>query len=134
MTDASSRERDRRFREEELEWVAAHLTDLRRTVSERRIRSQLLWAGFAIGLIVHVVAYLLKSSGTGEPIGVVVDILYAFGYALWTGVVVVALVEVIPAAKERQMSRALDAYEAALSSRSRSSEAAADRPDQESPR
>jgi hypothetical protein len=41
---------------------------------------------------------------------------YTLGWALWSGVVVVALVEIIPAAKDRQISRALDVYEAALRS------------------
>ena len=38
--------------------------------------------------------------------------------------VIVALVEIIPAAKERQISRALDVYEAALRSRGTGKDAA----------
>lgn len=120
MSDVRDPESNRPFREEELAWVASHLDEMRRTVSERRVRYQILWAGLAIGLVVHVVGYLLKGSVVGEPVGVLTDLLYTFGDALWTGVVVVALVEIIPAAKERQMSRALDAYEAALRSRAQS--------------
>jgi hypothetical protein len=118
-----SEERDpesgRLIRDEELDWAADHLDELRRSVSEHCIRNQLLWSGLAIGLAAHVVGYLLKSSATGEPIAVLADVLYTLGYALWTGVVVVALVEIIPAIKERQISTALDAYEAALQSRAR---------------
>ncbi len=44
----------------------------------------------------------------------VADLLYALGWALWTGVVVVVFVQIIPEVKRRQMKRALDAYEAAL--------------------
>ena len=39
--------------------------------------------------------------------------LYALGFALWTGVVVVVFVQVFPEAKRRQFKQALDAYEAA---------------------
>jgi hypothetical protein len=119
MTGSRDRESDRHLREAELDWIAEHLTELRRGVVERRFRYQTLWSGLGIGLVVHVVGYLLKSSASGEPIGLLADVLYALGYALWTGVVVVALVEVIPAAKERQISRALDDYEAALRARGR---------------
>ena len=121
MSDVRDPESGRTFPEEELAWVAAHLDELRQTVSERRVRYQILWAGLAIGLVVQVVGYLLKASVVGEPMGVLTDLLYTFGDVLWTGVVVVALVEIIPAAKERQMSRALDAYEAALRSRAQAS-------------
>ena len=40
------------------------------------------------------------------------DLLYTFGFALWTAAVVVVLVEIIPEAKRRQVRRALEAYEA----------------------
>ena len=43
----------------------------------------------------------------------VADLLYALGYALWTGVVVVVFVQVFPEVKRRQFKQALDAYEAA---------------------
>lgn len=62
-----------------------------------------------VGLAAHVAGYLLKSSVTTEPFGLVADLLYA----LWTGVVVVVFVQVVPEAKRRQYKQALDAYEAA---------------------
>ncbi len=40
------------------------------------------------------------------------DLLYALGYALWTGVVVAVFVQVVPEVKRRQIKRVLDAYEA----------------------
>jgi hypothetical protein len=107
----------RRFSKTELQWLADHLPEMRRSVSERRIRSQTLWAGLVVGLVVHVIGFLLKSAAAGAPVEVLADLLYTLGYALWTGVVVVALVEIIPAAKERQISRWLDAYEAEIGSR-----------------
>ena len=45
------------------------------------------------------------------------DLLYTLGFAMWTGVVVVLMVEIIPRVKERQIIRALDAYEAAVRSK-----------------
>jgi hypothetical protein len=66
-----------------------------------------------VGLAAHVAGYLLKASVTTEPLGLVADLLYALGYALWTGVVVVVFVQVFPEVKRRQYKQALDAYEAA---------------------
>jgi hypothetical protein len=113
----------RRFNEAEVEWITNHLGEMRKGVNEHRIRNQTLWTGLGIGLVVHVVGFLLKTSSAGEPMGVLADLLYTLGYALWTGVVVVALVEIIPAAKERQISQWLDAFESALQSRGPGDEA-----------
>jgi uncharacterized membrane protein len=98
----------------ELAWISAHLTELRRSLSEQRIRYQSLWIGFVVGLAAHVGGYLLRSSATTALLGVPGDLLYTFGWALWTGVVVVVLLQIFPEAKQRQIMRALDAYEAAL--------------------
>ena len=117
MSDALDPKSGHPISDEELAWVSAHLSDLRQSVTERRFRNHMLWIGLVIGLVAHVTGFLLKASVTGEPVGVLADLLYALGWALWTGVVIVALVEIIPAAKERQISRALDVYEAALRSR-----------------
>ena len=68
----------------------------------------------AVGLAAYVGGFLLKSSATTEPLELVADLLYTFGWALWTGVVVVVFLQVIPEAKRRQFKLALDAYEATL--------------------
>jgi hypothetical protein len=47
------------------------------------------------------------------------DLLYTFGWALWTAAVVVVFVQVIPQVKRRQVKGALEAYEAALREKSR---------------
>ena len=39
------------------------------------------------------------------------DLLYALGFALWTGVVVAYFVEVLPERKRRQVIHGLKAYE-----------------------
>jgi F0F1-type ATP synthase assembly protein I len=67
-------------------------------VYEQRLLYWSLATAFVIGLAAHVGGYLLKSSVTTQPLGLVVDLLYALGYALWTGVVVA----VFPQATRRQ--------------------------------
>ena len=47
------------------------------------------------------------------------DLPYALGWALWTGVVVVLFVQIIPEIKRRQIKRWLDAYEATLAEKAR---------------
>ena len=44
---------------------------------------------------------------------------YTFGWALWTGAVVVVFVQIWPEAKRRQFKQALDAYEAAAGRQAR---------------
>jgi hypothetical protein len=119
MTDFVDPETNLEFSAEEMEWISSHMADLRRGLVGRRFRNVTLWSAVAIGLVVHVVGFLLKASASGEPFAVLADVLYTLGFALWTGVVVVAIVEIIPEAKERQISRYLDAYERALRSRTR---------------
>jgi hypothetical protein len=95
-----------------LAWVGEHLPQVRRSVYEQRLLSWSLGIGLVVGLAAHVGGYLLKLSVTTEPVGLVADLPYALGWALWTGVVVVVFVQVVPEAKRRQFKQALDAYEA----------------------
>ena len=78
-----------------------------------------LGIGFVIGLAAHVGGFLLKTSATTEPLSLVADLVYALGWALWTGVVVVVFVQIYPETKKRQYKQALDAYEAAVDDRAR---------------
>ena len=102
-------ERDRRAL---LDWVGEHLTQVRRSVYEQRLLHWSLGIGVVVGLAGHVGGYLLKTWVTTEPLGLVADLLYALGFALWTGVVVVLFVQVIPEVKRRQFKQMLDVYEA----------------------
>jgi hypothetical protein len=102
-------ERDRRAL---LDWVGEHLSQVRRSVYEQRLLHWSLGIGLVVGLAAHVGGYLLKEWVTTEPLGLVADLLYALGFALWTGVVVVLFVQVIPEVKRRQFKQMLDAYEA----------------------
>ena len=117
------------FSDEELVWVREHMEQLRESVSGQRIALQSLGIGFMLGLAAYVGGYALKASATMEPLKLVADLLYALGWALWTGVVVALFVEIIPRAKQRQIKRALDAYEAALHEKARSRSAQPSRGD-----
>jgi len=96
-----------------LAWVGENLTQVRRSVYEQRLLYWSLGTGVVVGLAVHVGGYVLRSLVTTEPLMLAADLLYALGYALWTGVVVVVFVQIFPEAKRRQFKQALDAYEAA---------------------
>jgi hypothetical protein len=102
------------FPDEELDWVREHLPELRRSAFGQRLLYQSLGVAFVVGLAAHVGGFLLRSEVTTEPLGLVADLLYALGWALWTGVVVVVFVQIVPEAKRRQIKGALDVYEAAL--------------------
>ena len=58
-----------------------------------------------VGLAAHVGGSLLESSATTEPPKLAADLLYQFGLALWTGVVLVVFIEIWPEAKRRQYKR-----------------------------
>src|SRR4029450_13987131 len=100
-------------RRETLAWVGENLPLVRQSVSGQRILYSTLVTAFVVGLTAHVGGYLLQSSRTTAPRGLVAELFYALGFALWTGVVVVVFVQVFPEVKRRQYKQALDAYEAA---------------------
>jgi hypothetical protein len=89
------------FTDEELAAIGAYLPELRRSVAGQRILYTSLTIGFVVGLAAHVGGYLLRSSVTTAPLGLMADLLYALGWALWTGVVVVVFVQIFPEAKRR---------------------------------
>ena len=91
-----------------------HLPELRRSVYGQRLLYESLGTGFVVGLAAQIGGHLLRPSRPTEPLGLVADLLYALGWALWTGVVVAVFVQVVPEAKRRQIKRTLDAYEATL--------------------
>jgi hypothetical protein len=103
-----------RDRDELLAWVGEHLTLVRRTASGERPQYWILGIGFVVGLAGHIGGFLLRTPTTSEPVLLVADLLYALGFALWTGVVVALFVDIWPQIKKRQYKRALDAYEAAV--------------------
>lgn len=102
-----------------LAWVGENLPLVRRTVSGQRILYWSLGIAFVAGLAAHVAGFMLKFSETREPILLMADLLYALGWALWTGVVVVVFVQIYPEGKKRQYKQALEAYEAAVARQTR---------------
>lgn len=116
-------------RRELVAWVGEHLPEVRRTASGQRPVYWILGLALVVGLAAHVGGYVLRTSTADEPLGLIADLLYAVGFALWTGVIVVVFVQIIPEAKRRQYKAALDAYEAALREEAgaRSAEASPDR-------
>jgi TPR repeat protein len=100
-------------------WVGENLTLVRRSASGQRVLYWSLGIAFVIGLAAHVGGFLLKSSATTEPLLLLADLLYALGWALWTGVVLVVFIQLYPEAKKRQYQQAVDAYEAAVGDQAR---------------
>jgi hypothetical protein len=96
-----------------LDWIGEHQPLMRRSAFGQRLLSWSLGIGSVVGLAAYVGGYFLKSSATTEPLGLVADLLYTFGWGLWTGVVVVLFLQIIPETKRRQFKQALDAYDAA---------------------
>jgi hypothetical protein len=92
-----------------LAWVGENLTLVRRSVSGQRVLYWSLGFGLVVGVAAHVGGFLLKSSVTTEPLSLMADLLYALGWSLWTGVVVVVFVQLYPEIKKRQYKQALDA-------------------------
>lgn len=93
-------------------WLDEHAAGVRRDASGQRYLYSTLVVGFVVGLLAYVAGYLLGSTTPPEPLGLLADLFYTFGLALWTGVVIVVFVQVYPEAKRRQVTRWLDAYEA----------------------
>jgi hypothetical protein len=112
-----------------LAWMEEHLPEVRQQASGQRPQYWILGIGVVVGLAAHVGGYLLRSSVTTEPFGLLADLLYALGFALWTGVVLVFFVQTWPEAKRRQLKRSLDAYEAAVRERARAGSDQASRDD-----
>ena len=102
-----------------LAWMEAHLPEFREQASGQRPLYWILGIGFVVGLAAQIGGFLLKTSVTTEPLLLVADLLYALGWSLWTGVVVVFFVQIWPEAKRRQLKRWLDAYEAARREKAR---------------
>lgn len=94
-----------------MDWVGQHLPQVRRSAYGQRSLYWTLGIGFVVGLATYSGGYALKSSAT-ETLEFVGDLLYTLGWALWTGVVVVLFLQVLPEAKRRGYKQLLDEYEA----------------------
>jgi hypothetical protein len=102
-----------------LAWMEKHLPEFRQQASGQRPLYWILGIGFVVGLAAHVGGFLLRSSVTTELFGLVAELLYSLGFALWTGIVVGLFIQIWPEAKRHQLKQWLDAYEAALREKAR---------------
>ena len=93
-------------------WFETHRERLRENAYGQGFLYSVLVVTFIVGLGGYVAGYLLKSTGPTEPLALLADMLYTFGFALWTAAVIVVLLEIVPEAKRRQVRRALEVYEA----------------------
>ena len=89
-------ERERRAM---LAWVSENLALVHQSASGQGLLYRSLEIGFVVGLAAHIGGYLLRTSAPKEPFGLLADLLYALGWSLWTGAIVVMFVQVIPEAK-----------------------------------
>jgi hypothetical protein len=112
-----------------LAWMAEHLPTWRQQASGQRPLYWILGTGFVVGLAAQAGGFLLKTSVTTEPLSLMADRLYALGWALWTGVIVVIFIQIWPDAKKRQYKQALDAYEAAVGDQARARSGSGQAPD-----
>ena len=62
-----------------LAWVGENLTLVQRSAFGQRILYWSLGIGFMVGLAADVGGYLIKSSTTTGPLGLVGDLLYTLG-------------------------------------------------------
>ena len=99
------------YRREVLSWMEEHRAELRRSAFGDRLLYQSIGFCLVVGMVVYIGGYVLRSSTSTEPLTFLGDLLYTLGYALWTGAVVVALLEVVPRVKQRQFREMLQAYE-----------------------
>ncbi len=65
-----------------LAWVGEHLPFVQATAAGQRPIYWILWMVLVVGLIAQIGAYLLRTTATGEPLGVIADLLHALGYSL----------------------------------------------------
>jgi hypothetical protein len=108
------------YNEDELRWAAQHLPQIRGWISGRRFLYDAMVTAVVLGLIARVAGYLLGVSGSGEPRGLVADLLSNLGMALWIGAVLVVFVQVLPDYQRRTALRLIEQSEALLQVKDRS--------------
>ena len=104
--------------DEELHWASTNLPMLHRWVSGMPFLREALVLVFTLGLAAQVGGYALGNAASDGPLGLLAELLATLGATLWTGIVLVALVEVLSEARRRWLDRRLEAYEAALGDQS----------------
>jgi hypothetical protein len=97
--------------ENELAWVVAHPGSARSWAESRRISALSMVTTFVLGLLVHVVGFALGTGGIEVPAGVPADLLATLvsnlGIVLWTSVILVVFLEVLPARARRRATHSM---------------------------
>jgi hypothetical protein len=96
---------------EDVAYVAAHLPEIRRRVAGNEILYFWIAGTLILGLIANVVGFLWSTVASGTADALVSQLLLSVGTALWTGSVLVLLLEVLPDIQRRYAIRALRKYE-----------------------
>jgi hypothetical protein len=95
-----------RFSKEELDWIAAHPDEVVGWARGDRIIVWTLVLTFLLGLAVNLIGFSLASGALalpgGWPTELVADLLVNVGVVLWTSVVLVVFLEILPTRQQRQ--------------------------------
>jgi hypothetical protein len=95
-----------RFSKEELDWIAAHPDEVVGWARGDRIIVWTLVVTFLLGLAVNLIGFSLASGALalpgGWPTDLVADLLVNVGVVLWTSVVLVVFLEILPTRQQRQ--------------------------------
>lgn len=94
------------FSKEELDWVAANLDDTRGWARGDRIVTWTLAVTFVIGLVAYLTGFALGGDAlqlpAGWPTDLIADLLANLGVVLWTSVILVVFIEVVPNWQQRR--------------------------------
>jgi hypothetical protein len=110
-----------RFSKEELDWVAQNLDDTQAWARGSAVIWWTLVGTFLLGLAVHVLGFAFATGAldlpAGWPTDLVADLLANLGIALWTSVVLVLFLEIMPDWQRRRAETWARAALAALRDR-----------------
>ena len=95
-----------RFSKEELDWVAANLEEAQGWAGGTRTVRWTLVITVVTGLVIHALGFALGTGAlmlpAGWPADLLASLLSSLGVALWTSVIIVLFLDVIPSWQRRQ--------------------------------
>ena len=97
--------------DEDVVWVASHLPEVRRRLASNEILYWWIGGALVLGLVANVLGFLWSSVAGDTVQALIADLLRNLGTALWTGVVLVLFVQVLPEIHRRYAIRELHRYE-----------------------
>jgi hypothetical protein len=99
---------NRRFSDEELDWIAPHLDEVLAYPHGQTILRWTLGVTFVVGLGVHLLGYGLGNGAFSLPVGwpgdLLASLLSSLGSALWTSVAIVLFLEVVPEQRRQELA------------------------------